>query len=289
MRQTKTTSKTSKGKGKLVSDNLSPSSGKAYNSASLSPEQIEMRKRMGHILEQAETLSAIGKETAYKQPLEPFKHSCLERDCASNMDNTSSEDDENSPTNSNHVKTAHGEDTTVTDVEQIPSLCSPIMLSTSNTQPLKTNPMFNPYNTLLNPPSNIPDPLKIHNTRSSPTSPSASRIPPLSTLPQVEAQPIPAITTATPQLDPMMLLQTFIQNTSETNRTFMQNASETNRVLTKTQAKQANNQVYAITRQSVQEAKDSIKPFKDNANICQYIDHFEAVLPETTVTKCKWK
>ena len=192
MRQTKTTAKTSKGKGKLVSDNLTPSSGKAHNSASLSPEQIEMRKRMEHILEQAETLSAIEKETAYKQPLEPFKHSCLDRDCASNMDNTLSEDDENSPTNSNRVKTAHGEDATFTDDEQIPCLSSPIMLSTSNTQPLKTNPMFNPYNTLLNPPSNIPDPLTIPNTRSSPTSPSASRVPPLSTLPQVEAQPIPA-------------------------------------------------------------------------------------------------
>ena len=69
----------------------------------------------------------------------------------------------------------------------------------------------------------------------------------------------------------------------------MQNASETNRLLTETLAKQANNQVYAMTRQSVQEAKDSIKPFKDNANICQYIDDVEAVLTETTVPKCKWK
>ena len=265
-RQTKTTVRTSKGKEKLVRDNLSPSSGKTHNSASLSHEQIEMRKRMEHILEQAETLTVMEKETAYKQPLEPFKHSCLDRDSASNIDNTSSEDD-----------------------EQIPSLISPIKPSTSNTQPLKTNPMFNPYNTLLNPPSYIPDPLTIPNTRSSPTSPSASHVPPLSTLPQVETQPIPANTAATPQLDPMMLLQTFIQSTSETNRTFMQNASETNRLLTETLAKQANNQVYAMTRQSVQEAKDSIKPFKDNANICQYIDHFEAVLTETTVPKCKWK
>ena len=169
-RQTKTTVRTSKGKEKLVRDNLSPSSGKTHNSASLSHEQIEMRKIMEHILEQAETLSVMEKETAYKQPLEPFKHSCLDRDSASNIDNTSSEDD-----------------------EQIPSLISPIKPSTSNTQPLKTNPMFNPYNTLLNPPSNIPDPLTIPNTRSSPTSPSASRVPPLSILPQVEAQPIEPI------------------------------------------------------------------------------------------------
>ena len=125
MRKTITTAKISKGKGKLVSDNLSPSSGKAHNCASLSPEQIEMRKRMEHIMEHAETLSAIEKETAYKQPLEPFKHSCLDRLSASNMDNTSSEDNENSPTNSNHVKTAHGEETTFTDDEQIPSLSSP--------------------------------------------------------------------------------------------------------------------------------------------------------------------
>ena len=87
----------------------------------------------------------------------------------------------------------------------------------------------------------------------------------------------------------MMLLQTFIQSRSETNRTFMQNESETNCLLTETLAKQANNQVYAMTRQSVQEAKYSIKPFKDNANICPYIDLFEAVLTETTVHKCKWK
>ena len=83
-------------------------------------------------------------------------------------------------------------------------------------------------------------------------------------------------------LDPMAFLQTFMVNQADTNRQLQQ-------LLVSSMDKQTNQQAAALFKQNIKEAKDAIKPLKDNINICLYFDHFEAELTEASVPKAKWK
>ena len=86
---------------------------------------------------------------------------------------------------------------------------------------------------------------------------------------------------ATPA-DHMALIQSVLLNQAESNRQMQQ-------LLASSMDKQIDQQATIFARQTLADAKDSMKPMKDGVNICQYFEHFEAELRDAKIPKNKWK